>query len=379
MGFGLSQKHLKFKREIRELFEREVRPIVQEIEEKDEFPFALFKRLGQLGLLGILCPREYGGLEKDNLSGAILAEEMGRVSIGGFAGIILHALIITPILHHLSSEEQRQGYLVPAIKGQKILAMGLTEPDAGSDFASIRTVARLNGEHYILNGSKIFTTNGTLADFLIIAAVTAPFETQKARRISLFLVEKGTQGFSVSRKIEKLGWHGSDTAEIYFDDCKIRRESLLGEENNGFYHIMDGLNRTRVPVAAMSLGVAQGALEEGLRIATKIKTCEPNDSQRMRFVMADLATELEAARLLVYQAAWLEDRGSRSPRESSMAKLYASELANKIAYKVMEMEGGSAITKDSMVQRFFRDARVLTIVEGTSEIQREIIARQIGL
>jgi acyl-CoA dehydrogenase len=379
MGFGLSQEHLDFKKEIRELLEREVRPIVKEIDERDEFPFGIFKRIGELGLLGILCPKKYGGLGKDTLSGAVLAEEMGRVSVGGFAGIILHALIIIPMLYDLSSESQRQKYLVSSIRGEKILAMGLTESDAGSDFASIRTVAQIDGEQYVLNGAKIFTTNGNLADFLIIAAVTSPMETRKTKRKSLFLLEKETPGFSVSRKIEKLGWHGSDTAEIYFDDCRIGRENLLGTENEGFYHVMDGLNKTRIPVAAMSLGCAQGALEEGIRIASAMKTKEPNDTQHIRFIMADLLTEVEAARLLVYQAAWLEDQGSRSPKESSMAKLYGSEVANRVVYKVMEIEEGLAITKGSSVQRFFRDARALTIVEGTSEIQKEIIARQMGL
>lgn len=381
MDFKLTNEQENFRQEILNFLEKEVSPKIRETEEHDEFSIEIFGKAGDHGLLGILCPKEWGGRGLDSICAVIMAEEMGRGCIGICSTIMLHALVVLPLFVQLANQEQIRRFVIPAIKGEKLMAIGMTEPSGGSDFGAIQTSARKENGHFVINGSKIFITNGNHADLILVAAVTREkSEVDKKRGLSLIVVEKEIPGVS-SSQIEKLGWRGSDTGELYFDDYRVSQENLLGEENQGYYYIMEGLNIARIAFGAISVGIAQGAFEEALRIAMEKKNLVSsfNDYQGIRFVIADMATEVEAARKLVYWAAWMENRGEKASMQSSMAKLYASEVANRVARKALQICGQNGMLTESSIERYFRDARAMTLGEGTSEIQHEIIAKKLGL
>lgn len=378
MDFFLNEEQRIFKETFRKFAETEIAPLVEEAEETETFPLKLFPEMGKLGYL---CPRyaeKYGGAGIDKVAEVLMREELSRVSQGIASSCSAHSHLGTFPVYHWGSEEQKQNYLVPAIRGEKIFAFGLTEPNAGSDVKAIETTARREGDFYRINGRKIFITNGNICDFLTLVAYTD--KTRGYRGISIFLVEKGTPGFIVTRKLKKEGIRSSETAELLLEDCRIPKENLIGEEGS-FYRVMETLNEGRIGVAGNCVGMAQGAYEAALKYSKeRVQFRRPiAQFQAIAFKLADMATEIEAARLLVLRAAWLMDQGENPIREASMAKLLASEVAVRVSREAMQIHGGYGQMREFPVGRFHRDALVYVVGEGTSEIQRQIIAKQIGL
>lgn len=378
MNFFLREDQCLFQETFRKFAEKEIAPLVREAEETEIFPLELFPKMGKLGYL---CPRyseKYGGAGIDKVTEVVMREEMSRISQGIASTWSAHSHLGTFPLFHWGNEEQKQKYLVPAIKGEKIFAFGLTEPNAGSDVKAIETTARKDGQYYIINGRKIFITNGNICDYLTLIAYTDKNRGYKG--ISIFIVEKGTPGFIVTRKLKKEGVRSSETAELLFEDCRIPARNLIGEEGS-FYKVMETLNEGRIGVAGNCVGMAQGAYEAALKYAQeRVQFGRPIAKfQAISFKLADMATEIEAARFLVWWAAWLMDIGQNPIREASMAKLFASEVAVRVSKEAMQIHGGYGQMRDFPVGRFHRDALVYVVGEGTSEIQRQIIAKQMGL
>jgi len=378
MEFFLSEEQRISREAFRKFAETEIAPLVEEAEETETFPLQLFP---QMGKLGYLCPRysqKYGAAGIDKISEVLVREEISRVSQGIASSWSAHSHLGTFPLYHWGSEEQKQKYLVPAIRGEKIFAFGLTEPNAGSDVKSIEAAAHREGDFYVINGRKIFITNGNICDYLTLIAYTD--KTRGYRGISIFLVEKGTPGFIITRKLKKEGVRSSETAELLFENCRIPKENLIGEEGH-FYRVMETLNEGRIGVAGNCVGMAQGAYEAALHYAKeRVQFGQPIARfQAIAFKLADMATEIEAARLLVLRAAWLMDQGKNPIREASMAKLFASEVAVRVSQEAMQIHGGYGQMREFPVGRFHRDALVYVVGEGTSEIQRMIIAKQMGL
>ncbi|MDI6754955.1 MAG: acyl-CoA dehydrogenase family protein [Thermodesulfobacteriota bacterium] len=378
MDFFLQEDQRIFQETFRKFAEREIAPLVEEAEETETFPLQIFP---QMGKLGYLCPRyseKYGGAGIDKVSEVVMREEISRVSQGFASTWSAHSHLGTFPVYHWGSEEQKQKYLVPAIRGEKIFAFGLTEPNAGSDVKAIETTARPEGNFYVLNGRKIFITNGNICDFLTLVAYTDRGRGYKG--ISLFLVEKGTPGFIVSRKLKKEGVRSSETAELLFEDCRIPKENRIGEEGS-FYRVMETLNEGRIGVAGNCVGMAQGAYEAALRYAQeRVQFGRPiAHFQAIAFKLADMAMEIDASRLLTLRAAWLMDQGKNPVKEASMAKLFASEVAVRVSMEAMQIHGGYGQMREFPVGRFHRDALVYVVGEGTSEIQRQIIAKQMGI
>lgn len=378
MEFFLSEEQRIFRETFRKFAEAEIAPLVEEAEETETFPLQLFP---QMGKLGYLCPRyseQYGGAGIDKVSEVLMREEISRVSQGIASSWSAHSHLGTFPLYHWGSEGQKQKYLVPAIRGEKIFAFGLTEPNAGSDVKSIEATARQQGDFYVINGRKIFITNGNICDYVTLIAYTD--KNRRYRGISIFLVQKDTPGFIVTRKLKKEGVRSSETAELLFEDCRIPKENLIGEEGS-FYRVMETLNEGRIGVAGNCVGMAQGAYEAALKYAKeRVQFGRPiAQFQAIAFKLADMATEIEAARLLVLRAAWLMDQGKNPIREASMAKLFASEAAVRVSKEAMQIHGGYGQMREFPVGRFHRDALVYVVGEGTSEIQRQIIAKQMGL
>ncbi len=377
MDFKLTEEQKIYKEQFRKIFEKEVLPYVEEAEEKGEFPVQLFKRFGELGLLGITYPPEYGGAGLDMVTFAIYAEELGRINSGIAGPLIVQSSIGTEAILHLGTEEQKQKYLIPAMKGEKIFAFSSTEPSAGSDLKSIRTVAKKQGNKYIINGIKTLVTNGPIADVITLVAQTDFSKGYKG--IGLFLVEKGTPGFRIGRIIRKLGNNPSPTAELIFEDCVIPEENRLGPDEGGFYSVMHLLNDGRIVVAARALGIAIAAYEAAYQYAQDRVAFGKKiyDFQEIQHKIVDMAVNIEAARLLIYKAAWKKDMGMDYAKAASMAKLFATEVAEKVTRDAVQVFGGFGYTKEFPVERYFRDARLMTIIEGTSEIQRLIIGRRL--
>jgi len=378
MDFFLNEEQRIFKETFRKFAETKIAPLVEEAEETETFPLKLFPEMGKLGYL---CPRyaeKYGGAGIDKVAEVLMREELSRVSQGIASSWSAHSHLGTFPVYHWGSEEQKQNYLVPAIRGEKVFAFGLTEPNAGSDVKAIETTARREGDFYRINGRKIFITNGNICDFLTLVAYTD--KTRGYRGISIFLVEKGTPGFIVTRKLKKEGIRSSETAEILLEDCLIPKENLIDEEGS-FYRVMETLNEGRIGVAGNCVGMAQGAYEAALKYSQeRVQFGRPiAQFQAIAFKLADMATEIEAARLLVLRAAWLMDQGKNPIREASMAKLLASEVAVRVSREAMQIHGGYGQMREFPVGRFHRDALVYVVGEGTSEIQRQIIAKQMGL
>jgi hypothetical protein len=383
MDFSFTDEQEQLRRTVRAFAEAEIAPHVMEWDEASQFPIELVPKLAELGLLGVLFPEKYGGAGLGYIEYAIVIEELARVD--GSIGLIVaaHNSLCSNHIYKFGSEAQKQKYLVPLAEGKKLGCWSLTEPEAGSDAGGTRTVAGKTGSDWVLNGAKTFTTNGHYADVCVAMAVTD--HSKNSHGISAFIIEKGTPGFRPGKKENKMGMRASDTSEVVFSDCRVPAGNLLGEEGKGFINSLQILDGGRISIAALALGMARGACEAATKYAQERKQFGKAISQfqAIQFKLADMATEIAAARMLVYRAAWLADRARtedaaiRYTRESSMAKLYASEIAVRVANEAVQVFGGYGFTKDYPVEKFYRDAKLCTIGEGTSEIQRLVIARQI--
>jgi alkylation response protein AidB-like acyl-CoA dehydrogenase len=383
VDFSFTEEQEQLRRTVRAFADAEILPHVMEWDEASQFPVELMPKLAELGLLGVLFPEKYGGSALGYIEYATVIEELARVD--GSVGLIVaaHNSLCSNHIYKFGTEEQKRKYLVPLAEGKKIGCWSLTEPEAGSDAGGTRTVATRSGDDWVLNGAKTFTTNGHYADVCVAMAVTD--RDKHSHGISAFIIEKGTPGFRPGKKENKMGMRASDTSEVVFTDCRVPAESLLGDEGLGFINSLQILDGGRISIAALALGMARGACEAATKYAQQRKQFGKAIAQfqAVQFKLADMATEIAAARMLVYRAAWLADRSRaedgaiRYTREASMAKLYASEVAVRVANEAVQVFGGYGFTKDYPVEKFYRDAKLCTIGEGTSEIQRLVIARQI--
>ena len=369
------------RKSVRAFVEKEVAPRVDEWEEAGQIPKAFWRRLGELGFLGLEFPVEYGGAGGDFLSSVVLGEEMARCRSGGVAfSVLVHTDMSSPWLTRYGTEAQKRNYLPGIVSGATVCALGITEPGTGSDMANLTTRAVRTGDHYLLTGSKIFITNGVYGDLYFVAARTAAGTDQRRHDgISMFLVERGLPGFTVSRKLDKMGMRASDTAELAFHDCPVPAGNLLGVEGRGFQQLAAGLQRERIMAAVLALSGAAQALEDSMAYMRERQAFgEPlSRKQALRHKVAELGTEIEAARQLVYRAAGLYNEGEECITEVSMAKLFATEVANRVAYQAVQLHGGYGYMREFPVERFFRDVRLWTIASGTSEIMKEIIAKRL--
>ena len=375
MIFELSDEHKMMREMVRSFAEAELAPTARERDEQEKFDRALmFDRLGELGLAGVIFPEEYGGAGADYLSYAIVVEELSRVCASTGVTLSAHVSLGANPIYKFGTEEQKKTYLVPLAEGSKLGAFGLTETSAGSDAGGTRTTAVLDGDAWVLNGSKIFITNGGDAETYVVFARTDR-EAQKHHGISAFIVEKGIPGFSFGKKEEKLGIRSSPTMELIFDNCRIPRENLLGELGKGFRIAMQTLDGGRIGIASQALGIAQGAFEAAVNYARERKQFDQPiaNFQGIQFILADMATQIEAARLVVYQAAYKASAGQPFSKESAMAKLLASETAMAVTTKAVQVFGGYGYTREFPVERMMRDAKITEIYEGTSEVQRLVI------
>jgi butyryl-CoA dehydrogenase len=377
MNFKLSEEHEMIRKMVRDFARNEVAPTAAERDEEERFDMDLFKKMAELGLTGIPWPEEYGGIGSDYLAYCIAVEELSRVCASTGVTLSAHTSLAGWPVYKFGTEEQKQKYLRPMAQGEKIGAYGLTEPGSGSDAGGMKTTARLEGDHYVLNGSKIFITNGGIADTYIVFALTDP--SQRQRGTSAFIVEADFEGFSVGKKEKKLGIRSSPTTEIVFEDCKVPKENMLGNEGDGFKIAMMTLDGGRNGIAAQAVGIAQGALDASVDYAKEReqfgKPIAAN--QGISFKIADMATSIEASRLLTYQAAWLESEGLPYGKESAMSKLMAGDTAMKVTMEAVQIFGGYGYTKDYPVERYMRDAKITQIYEGTQEIQRLVISRMV--
>jgi alkylation response protein AidB-like acyl-CoA dehydrogenase len=377
MDFTLTEEQEILRDSIKNFAKKEIQPYVKESDEKGEWPEKLTKKLAEMGLLGIIIPTEYQGAGYSNVDYVITLEEISKVDPSVGLAVAAHNSLCSNHLNLFGSEEQKKKYLTRLAAGQTLGAWGLTEPEAGSDAAALKTKAVKQGNHWLLNGTKIFITNGSLAEISVVMAVTDPEKGRKG--ISAFILEKGMEGFRPGKKEDKLGIRASDTSELIFEDVKVPAENLIGKEGEGYRQSMAILDGGRVSIAGFSLGIAAGALEWSLKYAKeRVQFDRPiADFQAIQWMLADGFTELEAARLLSYRAAFLEDQGKKIPKESAMAKLFASELAVKASSMAVQIYGGYGFVKDYPVEKFYRDSKLATIGEGTSEIQRWIIAQKV--
>ncbi|MGP1909511.1 acyl-CoA dehydrogenase [Metabacillus sp. JX24] len=377
MFFKLSDEHEMIRKMVRDFAKNEVEPTAAERDEEERFDRELFDKMAELGLTGIPWPEEYGGIGSDYLAYVIAVEELSRVCASIGVTLSAHTSLAGWPVYKFGTEEQKQKYLKPMAQGEKIGAYGLTEPGSGSDAGGMRTTAKLNGDHYVLNGSKIFITNGGIADTYIVFAVTDP--SSKHKGTSAFIVEKDFKGFSVGKKESKLGIRSSPTTEIMFEDCIVPAENLLGQEGEGFKIAMMTLDGGRNGIAAQAVGIAQGALDASVAYAKERQQFGKPIAQQqgIGFKLADMATTIEASRLLTYQAAWLESEGLPYGKESAMSKLFAGDTAMKVTTEAVQVFGGYGYTKDYPVERYMRDAKITQIYEGTQEIQRLVISRML--
>lgn len=373
----ISKEHEEFRKYIREFAEKEIEPQAKELDETGQFPFDTIKKLGQMGIMGMVVPKEYGGTGHDTLSYSIAVEEISRVC--GSTGITVAAhnsLGVYPI-YLFGNEEQKKKYLPDLASGKKLGSFGLTEADAGSDAAGTKTTAVLDGDTWVINGSKCFITNASVGETFVITAVTDRSKGYKG--ISSFILEKGMKGFSIGKKENKMGLRGSDTATLVFEDLKIPKDNILGQPGEGFKQFMITLDGGRISIGAMALGIAQGAFDKALDYAKERKQFGKSitDFQAVQWKLSDMATQLEAARHLIYHASELKDKGEKFVKESAMAKLYASEVGRFVTYQAVQIFGGYGYMSDYPVERYMRDVKLCEIGEGTSEIQRIVIAREL--
>lgn len=377
MNFQLSEEHEMIRKMVRDFAKNEVAPTAAERDEEERFDKGLFDQMAELGLTGIPWPEEYGGIGSDYVAYCIAVEELSRVCASTGVTLSAHTSLASWPIYTFGTEEQKQRYLRPLATGEKIGAYGLTEPGSGSDSGAMRTTARREGDDYILNGSKIFITNGGIADTYVVFALTDP--EQKQRGTTAFIIEKDFKGFSVGKKEKKLGIRSSPTTEIMFEECRVPVANRLGEEGEGFKIAMKTLDGGRNGIAAQAVGIAQGALDAATDYAKeRIQFGKPISAQQgVGFKLADMATSVEAARLLTYQAAWLESQGLPYGKESAMSKLFAGDAAMRVTTDAVQIFGGYGYTKDYPVERFMRDAKITQIYEGTQEIQRLVISRML--
>jgi len=377
LDFQLNEEQLQLKKSVREFAEREIAPHVMQWDEASEFPMAIVKELGRLGLLGTVFPTEYGGAGMGYVEYVTAIEELSKVD--GSVGIIVaaHTSLCSNHIFLAGTEEQKKKYISKLATGEFIGAWGLTEPSSGSDSGSARMTAVRRGGHWVLNGAKTFCTNGHYADVVVVIAVTD--RAAHTHGLSAFVVEKGTKGFRPGKKENKLGLRASDTAELIFEDSVIPAGNLVGKEGDGFIDAMQVLDGGRISIAALSLGMAEGAYEAALKYSKQRKQFGKaiSEFQAIQWKLADMATEIEAAKLLTLRAASMKDAGMKTTLESSMAKLYASEVAVRCANEGVQIHGGYGFIKDYPAEKFYRDVKLCTIGEGTSEIQRLVIARQL--
>ena len=374
MNFGLTREQELVRQMVREFAVNEVKPIAAEIDETERFPMENVKKMAELGMMGIPFPKELGGAGGDVLSYIISVEELSKVC--GTTGVILsaHTSLCASLIYENGTPAQKEKYLVPLAKGEKIGAFGLTEPGAGTDAAGQQTTAVLDGDNYILNGSKIFITNGGVADTFIVFAMTD--KSQGTRGISAFIVEKGFPGFSIGKKEDKLGIRASSTTELIFENCIVPKENLIGKEGKGFGIAMKTLDGGRIGIAAQALGIAEGAYEETIKYMKERKQFgRPLSAfQGLQWMIAEMETKIEAAKLLVYKAAWLKQNKLPYSVDAAKAKLFAAEVAMEVTTKAVQIHGGYGYTKDYPVERMMRDAKITEIYEGTSEVQKMVIS-----
>jgi len=378
MDFELSEEHLMFQKAIRDFTEKEIAPLVDEAEEKETTPVELFPKLGKLGYLCPGYPEELGGGGLGKIGDCIQAEEIAKVSSGICAGIMVTSGLATTALMKHGTDEQKQKYLVPAIKGDKIAAFGLTEPNVGSDAAAVETTAKRDGNDYVINGTKIYITNGPICSFVTLAVSTD--RSKGSKGITTLIVERDIPGFSWTR-LRKLGLHSSSTAEIAFEDCRVPAENLIGEEGQGFKYMLESLASGRISHAARGLGLSQAALQDSVNFAKeRIQFGQPiGKFQSIAFKLARMATDIEAARWLLYHTAWIYDQGQECRKEAAMTKYFIAEVTVRVAEEAMRIHGGAGYLAESKIGRYYRDAILLPITEGTNEIQQLVISRELGL
>ena len=379
LDFSLTSEQKLFKKTIHEFCEKELKPIASKIDKEEYFPEGLYRKMGQMGLMGMTVPQSYGGSGIDRISYMIALEEISRYC--GSTGITVeaHNSLGVGHIYERGTEEQRKKYLPKLLNGEGIAAWALSEPNAGSDAASLQTTAVLEGDEWVLNGTKQFITSGDIA--LVTTVMAKTDKTQGAKGISAFIIEQGTKGYKVGQLEDKLGLRGSHTAEIILEDCRIPKENILDKEGNGFIGAMNILDRGRTAIGAMSVGIARGALEDSLEYAKQRQQFgKPiGKNQAIQWMISDMATQIDAARLLVHRAANMEDQNIKFTKEAAMAKYYASEIAMNATVKAMQIFGGYGYTKEYPLERYYRDVKLCQIGEGTSEVQKMVIARQLGL
>jgi butyryl-CoA dehydrogenase len=374
MNLELNEEQLLLQQSVREFAEAEVKPLAREIDEAGRFPLKTFHRAAELGLTGVAVPENYGGSGMDHVSYAIVIEEISRVCAS--TGVILsvqNSLYCDPLLR-FGTEAQKQKFLLPFARGEKIGCYALTEPQAGSNAAALATKAVLRDDRYIVNGTKAWITNGGVADTALVYVNTHPEKGE--RGITALLLEKGTPGFAVGKEEKKLGIHATACAELSFTDCEVPIENRLGNEGDGYKIALSTLDGGRIGIASQAVGIAQGAFEAALTYSQQRQAFgNPiSNFQAIQFMLADMSTEIEASRLLVRRAAWKQDSGGRFTMEASIAKLFASEMATRVTHKAIQIHGGNGYSREYPVERAYRDARITEIYEGTSEIQRLVIA-----
>ncbi|HLQ70847.1 MAG TPA: acyl-CoA dehydrogenase [Bacillota bacterium] len=377
MDFQLTDEQEMLRKMVRDFAMKEVEPTAAERDEEERFDRGIFDKMAELGLTGIPWPEEYGGIGADFVSYCIAVEELSRVCASTGVTLSAHLSLASWPIYTYGNEEQKQNFLKRLATGEALGAYALSEPGSGSDAASMKTVAKKDGDDYILNGNKVWITNGGVADIYLVFAITDP--EAKHKGISAFIVEKGTDGFTFGKKEKKLGIRSSPTTELIFENCRIPKENMLGEEGEGFKIAMTTLDGGRNGIAAQAIGIAQGALDAAVNYAKEREQFGKPiaHNQGISFKLADMATDVEAARLLTYQAAWLESKGLPYGKQSAMSKLFAGDAAMDITVEAVQVFGGYGYTKDYPVERYMRDAKITQIYEGTNEIQRLVIGRML--
>ena len=372
-------EHEMLRQTVRRFIEEKVAPYAEDWEDIGMVPREVLRQMGELGLLGIRFESAYGGSELDTLSTVVLAEELGRSSFGGFAiTVLVHTDMAAPHLHHAGTVEQKRRFMPDIVAGRRIAAVAMTEPDAGSDLASMRTTARRDGDQWVLNGSKMFITNGVHGEIFFVAAKTG--EAGRNHQISMFIVEKGTPGFSVARPLSKHGWLSSDTAELVFDNCHIPSGNLLGEENKGFYALVKNLQNERIVLAAQAMGEASRAIELTIDWVTQRKAFGATlwDKQAIRHRLAMLSARVEAAKALIYNTAWRDAQKHVVVSEASMLKALCGELVNEVMYDCLQFHGGMGYVRETAIERMTRDARIQSIGGGATEVMLDEIAKRMA-
>ena len=377
MDFNLSEQELAVQKLARDFAQNEIAPYIMKYDESQEFPMEIAKKLGEIGFLGIIFPEEYGGSNFSTVEYAIIVEEISKVDPSMGLTIAAHNGLCTNHIFKYANEDLKKKYLPDLTTGKKMGAWGLTENVSGSDAAGMATTAVRKNGHYILNGSKLFITHGSVGETAVVTAVTN--KSDRKNGISAFIIEKGWKGFKTGKKENKLGMRSSDTAELIFENVEVPSENLIGEEGQGFKQCMQILDGGRIAIAALSLGIGQGALDASIKYAKERKQFGKPlaDFQGIQFKLSDMATEIDAARLLTYKAAWLKDQGRDINLQAAMAKYYASEAATRATNEAIQIHGGYGFIKEFPVEKLYRDVKLMTIGEGTSEVQKMVIARNI--